>query len=78
MITGIKFVNAIGVPTRKTLLTYYNAKDDGAQLQVEETQAGILLHVGSINDGKFVRDGRTVRVPWHMVEYIHETREAKK
>lgn len=76
MILGINFCKPITVPTRKGTLSFYNAKADG-DIQAEETPLGFTLHVGKTAEGKFVPDGRTVRVPWHMVEYVTEQNDVK-
>ena len=78
MIIGINFTKAITVPVRKNAISYYNAKDDGAQIQAEETPLGFTLHIGETVDGRFRPNGKTVRVPWHMIEYVTEQKEAGK
>ena len=72
MIKSIVFTRSITVPTRKQSISYYNAAEDGGEMQVEETPVGFTFTIGKTIEGKFVPDGRRVRVPWGSVASVTE------
>lgn len=71
----IKFRGPITVPARSSVVTLYNAEQD-EQIRAEECPVGFALHVGKLDDKKqWQPTGQVVRVPWHMVEYVTETKQ---
>lgn len=66
----IGFNGPIQIPGRISVLSIWNATDQGKTIHVEETQQGVNLIMGVLDGGTWKATGDVVEVYRHKIDYV--------